>query len=125
MDEKKPLYQACWISYLGSVSGILKFYGKREHDIVNTGGITGYAFALPNVSISSTCPSGPTSLGDMWKIIFEGTNALGYKTHLFVDPGGFPSQGGVVNPEDRQRAIKLFQIIKESIDKNEYIVLWG
>jgi hypothetical protein len=121
----KPLYQPCWISYLGSVSGIMKTMGKEEHDLVNTGGFTGYAFALPNVSKDSTCPSGPTSLGKMWDLIFEGTNALGFKTQLYYDHGCFPSEEGVITPEDRERAIELFQIVAKFIDKKESVVLWG
>ncbi len=124
-ETKKPLYQSCWISYLGSVSGIMKSLGKEEHDLVSTGGITGYAFALPNVFKGSTCPSGPTSLGKMWELIFEGTNALGFKTRLYEDPECFPSQEGKVTPEDHQRAIKLFQFVKKAIDKKESVVLWG
>ncbi len=120
-----PLYQPCWNSYLGSLSGILKAMGKEEHDLINVGGFTGYAFALPNVLKDIPCPSGPTSLGKMWELILEGTDALGFESQLYEDEGCFPSQENIVSPEDRLRVEKLFQVVKKSIDKNEAVILWG
>ncbi len=129
MMEKKiaidPKYQPCWISYLGAVSGVMKALGREEHDLVNTGGYTGYAFALPNVLKGTTCPSGPTALGQMWNEIINGTNFLGYKTRIYADYKCFPTQEGELNSDDRKRANKLFQVVKEAIDNNEPIVLWG
>ncbi|MHA2247799.1 MAG: ArsR/SmtB family transcription factor [Candidatus Hodarchaeales archaeon] len=128
MDKKltiKPKYQPCWISYLGSVSGVMKALGKEEHDLVNTGGYTGYSFALPNVSKGTTCPSGPTSLGKMWQEIMKGTDALGYNTKQYDDPNSYPAQEGLITPEDRNRANKLFQRVKIAIDNNNPAILWG
>lgn len=121
----EPAYQPCWISYLGSVSGVMKALGKEEHDLINTGGYTGYAFALPNVSKLSTCPSGPTALGKMWQEIMKGTDALGYSTEQIDDPGCYPMQEGQITPKDRNRADKIFQRIKKAIDLNYPVVLWG
>ncbi|MFX1283002.1 MAG: ArsR/SmtB family transcription factor [Promethearchaeota archaeon] len=128
MEKKiniEPTYQPCWISYLGSVSGVMKALGKEEHDLVNTGGYTGYAFALPNVSKDSTCPSGPTALGKMWQEIMKGTGVLGYNIKQYDDPSCYPKQEGHITPEDRDRANKLFQRIKTAIDQNNPVVLWG
>ncbi len=127
MEKKltiEPTYQPCWISYLGSVSGVMKALGKEEHDLVNTGGYTGYAFALPNVAKGSTCPSGPTALGKMWQEIMKGTDILGY-TKQFDDPSCYPTQEGRITPEDRNRANKLFQRVQSAIDHDYPVVLWG
>ena len=121
----KPVYQPCWISYLGAVSGVMKALGKEEHDLVNTGGYTGYSFALPNVAKGSTCPSGPTALGQMWNEIMKGTDVLGYTTRIYDDHKCYPAQEGQVTDEDRNRATELFQVIKKAIDKDEPVVLWG
>jgi hypothetical protein len=118
-------YQTCWISYLGSVSGVMKALGREEHDLVNTGGYTGYAFALPNVSKGTTCPSGPTALGQMWNEIMKGTNALGYETRIYDDHKSFPTQEGELDSDDRKRANQLYQVVKGAIDNNEPVVLWG
>jgi hypothetical protein len=128
MEKKltiEPSYQPCWISYLGSVSGVMKALGKEEHDLVNTGGYTGYAFALPNVSKNTTCPSGPTSLGKMWQEIMKGTDVLGYSIKQFDDPSCYPTQEGIVSPQDRDRASKFFHRIKTVIDQDNPVVLWG
>jgi DNA-binding HxlR family transcriptional regulator len=127
--EKKlsinPLYQPCWISYLGSVSGVMFALGNEKHDLINAGGYTGYAFALPNVLKGVTCPSGPTSLGQMWNKIMKGTEALGYNITVFEDQNSFPAQEGKVTAEDRKRATNLFQTVKKAIDNDEPVVLWG
>ena len=127
--EKKltitPEYQPCWISYLGSVSGVMKALGKDEHDLVNTGGYTGYAFALPNVLKGVTCPSGPTALGQMWNEIMKGTEILGYKTRVYEDHKCYPAQEGIITSEDQKRATRLFEVLKKAIDNNEPVVLWG
>ncbi|MFX1517063.1 MAG: ArsR/SmtB family transcription factor [Promethearchaeota archaeon] len=121
----KPVYQPCWISYLGSVSGVMKALGKEDHDLVNTGGYTGYAFALPNVAKGSTCPSGPTALGQMWNEIMKGTDTLGYATSVYDDHKCYPAQEGQVTDEDRNRATELFKTVKKAIDRDEPVVLWG
>ena len=129
MDEKRiscdPIYQPTWISYLGAVSGIMKALGKTEHDTINVGGYTGYTFALPNVSKKTTCPSGPTALGRMWKEIEKGTTALGYKTRVFEESKSFPSEDGKLTEEDSKRAKKLFQLVKKAINNDEPVILWG
>jgi len=121
----KPVYQPCWISYLGAVSGVMKALGREEHDLVNTGGYTGYAFALPNVAKGSTCPSGPTALGQMWNEIIKGTDTLGYATSVYDDHKCYPAQEGQVTSEDRKRATQMFQTVKEAIDDDKPVVLWG
>ena len=129
MKEKRLpyelLYQPCWISYLGAVSGVMQALGKLEHDLVSTGGYTGYAFALPNVMKNCTCPSGPTSLGEMWNEILTGTKSLGYETTLYNDPICFPAKGGELTEIESQRAKKMFETVKTCVDKAYPIVLWG
>jgi hypothetical protein len=121
----EPIYQPCWISYLGSVSGILKALGKEEHDIINTGGYSGYAFALPNVLKGITCPSGPTSLGKMWSEVLKGTDILGYETKVYEDNQSFPTREDRITDEDRKRVIELFRTVQKAIDNENPVVLWG
>jgi hypothetical protein len=127
MEQKltiNPIYQPCWISYLGSVSGVHLALGNKEHDLVNTGGYTGYAFALPNVSKGTTCPSGPTALDQMWKEIMNGTEDLGCKIRVIGDYKPFPTKEELTS-EDHKRAQTIFNQIKDAIDNNNPVVLWG
>jgi hypothetical protein len=127
MDEKivsnEPVYQSCWVSYLGAVSGVLKSLGK-DYDIIDVGGYSGYAFLI-NVSKHSTCPSGPTA-HKAWLSIHQGTENLGVKIRYYGDQKGFPEKEGEFTSEDDERAIKLFEMVKEEINITDRpVILWG
>ncbi|UCE12678.1 MAG: helix-turn-helix transcriptional regulator [Candidatus Heimdallarchaeota archaeon] len=123
-EDEKVSYQPCWISYLGAVSGVLKYLGK-DHDICNVGGYSGYVFALPNVSKGTTCPSGPTALA-VWEEIIKATDTLGFKVQSYDENQSFPSQNGDLTPEDLERAQNLFKQVKNVIDNEDRpVVLWG
>ena len=104
--EVKPVYQPCWISYLGAVSGILKSLG-RNHDIIDVGGYSGWSFLI-NVSKGVTCPSGPTA-HRAYSDILKGTEALGFSIEGYNDLGGFPSKEGELSEKDSVRALKMFE----------------
>ncbi|MHA1199903.1 MAG: hypothetical protein ACTSQF_11295 [Candidatus Heimdallarchaeaceae archaeon] len=121
--EIKPIYQSCWISYLGAASGILKSLG-RNHDIVDIGGYSGWSFFI-NVSKGVTCPSSPTA-HRAYPDIIKGTESFGFSLDGYNDQGGFPSQEGELSETDKERAHKMFEAFKELLDKtNKPIILWG
>ena len=99
--EIKPVYQPCWISYLGAASGILRSLGKN-HDIVDVGGYSGWGF-LVNVSKGDLCPSGPTA-HRAYSDIFEGTQSLGFKLKGYSDNGTYPSKEGELSEEEAKEA---------------------
>jgi DNA-binding transcriptional ArsR family regulator len=128
MDEKavsnEPVYQPCWISYLGAVSGVLKSLGK-DHDIIDVGGFTGYAF-WTCAAKEMIDPSGPTAYGKDVRneIHTKGMEGLGVKSRwIDREEGGLPV-GDFLPPHDR-RALNLFNRVKEEIRKDNSVILWG
>ncbi|MHA1885179.1 MAG: hypothetical protein ACW96S_09030 [Promethearchaeota archaeon] len=122
--SQDPKMEGAWISYIGAVLGVLKSLSiKRRNDRISIGGYTGYAFALPNVMKGGTCPSGPTALA-VWEEIVNATNNLGYKVHQYYDIGGIFASDEMPD-KDKERAMKLFRLIKSSIDNDKPVVLWG
>lgn len=119
--SREPVYQPCWLSYLGAVSGVLKSLGK-DRDVVDVGGYTGYAF-ITNVSRGMTCPSAPTCHRG-WVDIVPATSMLGFRISNYEDNKCFP-QSKPLSAEDHERAMKVFQIVKRSIDNDRPVVLWG
>jgi DNA-binding transcriptional ArsR family regulator len=119
--SSEPVYQPCWISYLGAVTGVLKSLGK-ERDMIDVGGYTGYAF-LTNVAKGMTCPSGPTAT-KAWDLFMPATSVLGFKTKVYIDHPCFP-QSKPLSAEDHARASKLFKVVKGSIETDRPVVLWG
>ena len=122
---KKAEYQPCWLSYTGAVAGCLTALGTKSA-VVDVGGQSGYAFLI-NVAKGVTCPSGPTALpGKTWSQIRSGTEDLGRTMKFYWDPPGCPAKENSMTPEERERAKKLFEMVKHEIDKNDRpVVLWG
>ncbi len=119
----KPIYQPCWISYLGAASGILKSLGKN-HDVVDVGGYSGWSFLI-NVSKGVTCPSGPTA-HKAYSDILKGTEALGFSIEGYDDPGDFHSREGELSENDKERAQKIFEAFKQALEKTDKpVILWG
>jgi len=122
--SQDPKVESAWISYIGAVLGVLKSLTKEK--VINresVGGYSGYAFALPNVMKDAICPSGPTALA-IWDEIVNATGNFGFKVHSYYDVGQFfPSDE--LTDKDRERAKKLFKLIKSSIDNDKPVVLWG
>ncbi len=123
LGSPEPIIAPSWISYTGAVSGALKAMGK-DRDVTDVAGYTGYAFVL-NVSRGQTCLSGPTALG-VWDDITEATSVLGFRANAWCSDKGFPeTEGGPLSAYDRERAKKVFGMIKREIDAGRPVVLWG
>lgn len=121
--EVKPIYQQCWISYLGAASGILKSLGK-ECDVVDIGGYSGWSFFV-NVMKGALCPSGPTA-HNAYLHMNSGVSDLGFDIESYYIPRSFPSKEGELSEEDDEKAKQLFDAVKTKIDKtNKPVILWG
>jgi DNA-binding HxlR family transcriptional regulator len=121
---KKVEYLPCWLSYTGAMAGALRALGI-DCDIADVGGYSGYSFII-NVAKGNTCPSGPTALPpETWNQIKKGTENLGYTIEKFERPAGYPAEEGKPTPEEIETAKKLFEKIKQEIDKDKPVVVWG
>ncbi|MCK4477747.1 winged helix-turn-helix transcriptional regulator [Candidatus Bathyarchaeota archaeon] len=123
--SKEVVYQHCWLSYTGAISGSLKALGV-DCDTVDIGGYSGYAFLI-NVSKGITCPSGPTALpNETWKQIHNATENFGWTLEQYEYPHSYPEVEGKHTPKEIEIAGKLFEKIKQEIDeKDRPVVLWG
>jgi ArsR family transcriptional regulator len=122
--SKKVEYLPCWLSYTGAMAGALRALGI-DCDIADVGGYSGYSFII-NVSKGVTCPSGPTALPpETWIEIQKGTETLGYTIETFAHPADYPAKEGKPTPEEIEIAKKLFEKIKQEIDKDKPVVVWG
>jgi DNA-binding transcriptional ArsR family regulator len=122
--SKPAVYQPCWISYTGAVAGALTALGM-ECDITDVGGYSGYAF-LTNVIKGTLCPSGPTAFHmDTWIEIHKGTRDIGYDVAVWSSGEGYPSSEEGATPDDIARARKLFERVKNEVDSDKPVVLWG
>jgi DNA-binding HxlR family transcriptional regulator len=122
---KTAEYQPCWLSYTGAVAGCLTALGVKR-DIVDVGGQSGYAFII-NVAKGVTCPSGPTALHPKtWSHIHKGTEDLGWTIEHYWKPPNYPAKEGSITAEERERAKKLFEMVRHEIDKSDRpMILWG
>ena len=122
--NKLAVYQPCWISYTGAIAGALTALGL-ECDITDIGGHSGYAFII-NVIKRTLCPSGPTAFHpNTWDEIHKGTCGIGYEIEPWSVGGGYPSKEGGPTPDDIVRVKRLFERVKEEIDADRPVVLWG
>ena len=119
----KPIYHPCWISYLGSTSGILKSLGK-DYDVVDTGGYSGWSFFI-NVMKGKLCPSAPTA-HHAYLHMNSGISDLGFDIESYHIPRNFPSKEGELSEADEKNAKQLFDAVKAKIDEtNRPVILWG
>ena len=123
--SKEAVYQPCWLSYTGAISGSLKALGVNC-DTVDVGGYSGYAFLI-NVSKGVICPSGPTALhNETWSQIHRATEKIGWTMEHYEYPHSFPEIEGKHTPKEIEIARELFKKIKREIDeKDSPVVLWG
>jgi len=131
--SKRVVCPRAWLSYTGTVAGCLRALGV-DCDIVDVGGYSGYAFIV-NVTRQGTHVSGPTALpttsetseGDyVWNEIIRGTERLGWTVEKYHDPGDCEILGREPTVEERARARKLFEKVKEEIDgRDRPVVVWG
>ncbi len=123
--NKKVEYLPCWLSYTGAVAGSLRAL-RVDCDVVDVGGRSGYAFLI-NVSKGITCPSGPTAMPiETWKQIHKGTESLGWTMEHYKYPHDYPAKKDNLTPQEVEVVKKLFEKIKQEIDKRDRpVVLWG
>ncbi len=116
-----PKYQSSWYSLIGSTTGILQSFGEK-FDTADVSGYTGQAFvACMTKGITSAAP--PTA-HPFFQEVHEGTESLGFKLIGNYESGAiFPTQK--IKLADQKRLIKLFETVKEQIDNNNPVILWG
>ncbi|MHA2171159.1 MAG: hypothetical protein ACXAB7_14790 [Candidatus Kariarchaeaceae archaeon] len=121
MVKNIPKFQPSWISLISTTTGILQSFGE-EVDTTDVAGYTGHAFvACMTKGITSAAP--PTA-HPFFQEVHEGTESMGFKLHGTYEPGAiFPTQK--IKLKDQKRLIKLFEKIKEQIDNNNPVILWG
>ena len=131
--SKPVVCSRCYLSYTGTVAGCLGALGI-DCDTVDVGGYSGYAFIV-NVTKYQTDVSGPTALpttsatseGDVvWNEIIKATQSLGWTIEKYHDPGDCEVLRREPTPEERARAMKLFEKVKKEVDeRNRPVVIWG
>jgi len=122
--SKDVKYMPCWLSYTGAVAGSLKALGM-DCDVIDVGGRSGYSFMI-NVAKGVTCESGPTALhNETWDMIYRGSASLGVKMEHWYDDHDYPAKAGSPTPEELEKAKRLFERVKQEIDKDRPVVLWG
>ena len=122
--DREVSYQPCWISYTGAMAGALKGMGV-ECDTTDVGGYSGYAFIV-NVIKGEFCPSGPTAFhSNTWEEMHWGVQDLGYRLVHWADMGLYPEAEGPPKPKEIERAKRLFDLVKQEIEENKPVVLWG
>ena len=128
------LYQPAWLSFLGSVSGVMKYYGLNMK-VADVGGYSGYSFLL-TMSDKFTCPSGPTAHPiEIWKEMHKGIESLGFSLNHWYEnedltgdftTNMFPETEFAVSSRDQERSKILFEKIKSVIDiTNHPVIIWG
>ncbi len=122
--SKKVEYMPCWLSYTGAVAGSLRAMGV-ECDVTDVGGRSGYSFII-NVAKGVTCESGPTALpNETWDMIHHGAASFGVKMEHWFDDNDYPAKAGNPTPEELEKARRLFDRVKQEIDNDRPVVLWG
>ncbi|OYD16709.1 hypothetical protein CH330_02065 [candidate division WOR-3 bacterium JGI_Cruoil_03_51_56] len=102
-----------WVSYVGSVTSVLKSRGL-DCDFTDVAGMSGYAFVV-NIH-DKLCPSGPTAFD--WTMLEEGTQALGMETEILM----VAHEGGT---NEEELISELFERVRHEIDKGRCCVVWG
>ncbi|MCU0853053.1 MAG: helix-turn-helix domain-containing protein [Thermoplasmata archaeon] len=124
-ELKKMQYAPSWLSYLGAMTGCLRYLGVRC-GTREVGGYSGCSFLI-NVSRGETCPSGPTALHlKTFREMVHGTESLGWKIDVFVHQHPYPSKEGAPTAEEMALVRGIFERIKKEIDERRRpVVLWG
>ena len=117
--ENKAAFEAAWISYLSTATGILKSLGV-ETDLVDVGGYTGYAFHT-NAAKRETCPSAPTVAP--FDTFREGLESFGWIVEQNWESPCYDQNAG---DEAKERAKNYFEEIKNTVTQTGRPVgIWG
>lgn len=128
VDEKvvkKPAeYKPCWFSYPGAVQGVLNSHGV-EVGLAEVIAVSGYGW-ITNAMKKNLCPSAPSAFhSETWLGIYKATERLGYSVDL-VFSGAFEwDDEQQPTPEAVKNAKKQYEAIKEEIQNDRPVVLWG
>ncbi len=107
--EIKFDYPDVWVSYVGTVTALLRYRGIKC-DLTDVAGMSGYAFIV-NIH-PELLPTGPVEFD--WWILGEGTRSMGIETELVAVEG-----------EDDDLFMELFTRVKDEIDAGNCCVVWG
>ncbi len=115
--EQESKYQACWNSFIASVSGILRNFDPNI-DIYDVGGRSGLSF-LTNMYLDKISESADTSFSFLiWDEIITGISSFGWKLNRWIDYS--PAK------ESLEQSQRIFDQVKLLIEKYETpVILWG
>lgn len=119
--KNRPEFQPSWLSLVASVTGILKSFGEN-FDNIDVAGYSGHAFiaCMTEGYTSAAPPTAHPFFGE----VHEGIESLGFQFFGDYQPGAiFPDKE--ISLADDKRLIKLFEMVKGQIDKNNPVILWG
>ncbi|MFX1364485.1 MAG: winged helix-turn-helix domain-containing protein [Promethearchaeota archaeon] len=117
------LYEGGWNSYISSITGVLNFLGV-QHDYVYISGIIGYCFLVSIPGIIRTSLIKENNPPDAWQEIYKGTESFGWKIKNWEQKRNNPGKWNLTG-EDIDLALKVFNQVKEFIDNDTPIILFG
>ena len=123
--SEEVVYQPAWLSYLGSVTGVMKYHGL-DVKLEDVAGYSGYSFLL-NMAEAFTCPSGPTAHPEpIWEEVHNSISPLGATITHWFDNESFPETEFAVSSRDQKRSKVLFEKVRSVLDVTGHpVVIWG
>lgn len=116
-----PTFTPAWLTLAGAFTGIFQQKGEK-FDLVDVLGYSGYGF-VACMTVDEIQPSPPTA-HPFFTEVHEGIESMGYELFGDFERGAvFP--GRELSMQDEKRLISLFEQIKERIDKDDPVILWG
>ncbi|MBD3339082.1 MAG: ArsR family transcriptional regulator [Candidatus Lokiarchaeota archaeon] len=113
-------YVPGWISYVSSITGVLKSLNKNI-DQIDVAGNTGHAFFF-NVAEGITDPSGPSCVVKMHSF-HEGIEVFGWKLKEWYQPLSRDTSNLPIKPDLFK---KIFNAVKDGLERmNRPVILWG
>ena len=117
------LYEGGWNSYISSITGVLNFLGD-QHDYVYISGITGYCFLVSIPGILRTSLIKENNSAEAWQEIYIGTESFGWQLKKWEQKRNSPGKWNLIG-EDVELALKAFNQVKEIIDNDTPVILFG
>jgi len=119
----KIQFQASWLSFISSFTGVLHYFGLTDLDIVDIGGYSGYIFRTC-VAKHSTHASAPFSPAFFDDFISGFEKIAGKKLIIYEDPGFIPPRESLLT-EDKNRLKSLWEVTKEQIALENPVIMFG
>jgi len=117
------LYEGGWNSYISTITGVLNFLGD-QHDYIYVSGITGYCFLVSIPGIIRTSLIKENNPADVWQEIYKGTESFGWQLKKWEQRRNSPGKWNLIG-EDVELALKVFNQVKEIIDNDTPVILFG